>query len=436
MPRARRSTLGSYGFLAPSKRWQTPSRGAPMPTRLGGERKILTQTTPMAAVFVSMIAACGGRRNPSMQHAADQLAVPPSDAVAGGGPPGNLTFVSVLEGGWQCGLEADKSIVCKGPPPRNCGNRFHDDGAGNCVANYVLVSTSGWHVCGVLSDNSVICWQADRRGDRKLSTKDQGQANPPAGSFIAVSAAESHVCGVRTDGAVACWGATNAAAAKPPVGPFTSVSTAPWHTCGVRLDDTVACWGARPGVSKWSPVKPPARRFDSVSTGEQHTCGVTTDNTIVCWGNNRYGQAKPPAGWFTSVSAGRYHTCGVRTDGTIACWGRNRFGEATPASGVFTSVAAGDGHTCGVRLDGTLACWGRNDHGQATPPPGIFSSISAGGCSTCGVWRVGNVACWGTDGDNLPMPPAEARAAERRALARRQAFIRGLPPELHDALER
>jgi alpha-tubulin suppressor-like RCC1 family protein len=125
----------------------------------------------------------------------------------------------------------------------------------------------------------------------------------------------------------------------------------------------------------------------------------------------------------------------VRTDGTITCWGQNRFGEATPASGIFTSVAAGDGHSCGVRLDGTLACWGRNDHGQATPSPGIFSSLSAGGWSTCGVRRDGDAACWGTDGDSFPLPPAEARAAESRALARRQEFIRRLPPELRAALE-
>jgi len=231
------------------------------------KRHRLTRTTTLATAFFLVIAACRGGSSPTKERNDGHQTEPASNILAGGANPRNLKFVSVLEGGWQCGLEADKTMVCKGPQPKDCGNRFHDDGAGNCVANYVLVSTCGWHVCGVLSDNTVTCWGAGRSGDLSLSSKNRGQADSPAGSFVSVSSAESHVCGVKTDGAVTCWGATAEAAAKPPAGTFTSVSTARWHTCGVRLDATVACWGARPGFLNWSPSRPQAGSFDSVSTG-------------------------------------------------------------------------------------------------------------------------------------------------------------------------
>ena len=59
-----------------------------------------------------------------------------------------------------------------------------------------LVSAGGNHNCGVKTDGSIVCW----------GKNDDGQCDPPDGSFQPVSAGGEHTCGVKTDGSVACWG--------------------------------------------------------------------------------------------------------------------------------------------------------------------------------------------------------------------------------------
>ena len=223
-----------------------------------------------------------------------------------------------------------------------------------------------------------------------------GDAPAPAapGDFVAVSTSWLHTCGLRTDGAVECSGSNREGQATPPAGAFAAISAGYLHTCGVRPDGTVECWG----YNRDGQATPPAGTFVAVSAGGVHTCGVRPDGEVECWGYNGEGQTTPPTGAFAAISAGNYHTCGVRPDGEVECWGYNGEGQATPPGGAFVTVSAGTRHTCGIRPDGGVECWGVEAFGQ--PPPGTFVAVSAGGWHTCGVRPDGTVTCWSFFDDN------------------------------------
>ncbi|MDE0606163.1 MAG: RCC1 domain-containing protein, partial [Acidimicrobiaceae bacterium] len=82
-------------------------------------------------------------------------------------------------------------------------------------------------------DDTITCW-----GDN-----DDGQADPPTGTFKAVTAGWSHSCGLRTDDTITCWGDNDDGQADPPTGNFKAVTAGGFHSCGLRTDDTITCWG-------------------------------------------------------------------------------------------------------------------------------------------------------------------------------------------------
>ena len=126
-------------------------------------------------------------------------------------------------------------------------------------------------------------------------------------AFKTIDAGHQYSCGVLSDNTVICWGGDNEFGERDaPSGSFKSLSVGRHHSCGLRTDNTVTCWGYRvPGSNS-----APAGTFKSVSVGN-HSCGLRTDNTITCWGDSGitvdgkfYGQGEPPSGTFKSVTVG------------------------------------------------------------------------------------------------------------------------------------
>ncbi len=251
--------------------------------------------------------------------------------------------------------------------------------------------------------------------------------------FTSLNAGYEHVCGVMTDSSVVCWGGNRNGQADASIGiSFESVSAGSRHSCGVKTDGTAVCWGgwaddrmssaeaARAGGLFGAGAVPEHladTEFISLSAGNTFTCGIKADNSPARWGKNENGQLDVPEGIsFTSVSAGGTHACGITTDDYLLCWGgANRRGLIDQVAKVrqeafgetFSFVNAGSFETCAIKTDGALFCWGRHPELFPTPPDGSFSSVSSGSRYTCGLKSDGSVACWG-DETILPEidPPA------------------------------
>ena len=112
--------------------------------------------------------------------------------------------------------------------------------------------------------------------------------NTPSEDFVEVSVSRFHSCGVREDGAVVCWGSNTHGEQSSPWGErFTSVSTGHRHSCALRPDHTVACWGDNAFGQATAPGQRGIRtlevRFASISSGSEHACGLLKNGEVVCW---------------------------------------------------------------------------------------------------------------------------------------------------------
>lgn len=272
-----------------------------------------------------------------------------------------------------------------------------------------IVTSGGWHSCGLTTDNVAYCWGLNTDGQLGDGTKID-RVRPVAVArnlrFTDLSASDFHTCGLATDSLVYCWGSNS----NGQVGD---------GTLGHRL----------------TPAKVGSRHYKQVNTGGFHSCAVTAANRAYCWGKNSQGQLGdgtttqrllpvPVAGSvrFRRIVAGAAHTCGVTAANKGYCWGDNGFRKLGDGSTVskrlvptavagglsFRQVSAGNDHTCGLAEDQRAYCWGHNDVGQVgdgtrtdRPTPRLvaggraYGHLVAGAIHSCGV-TTGHVAfCWG-----------------------------------------
>ena len=252
------------------------------------------------------------------------------------------------------------------------------------------IATGYNHSCGILHDNSLVCWGSDyygQLGDGGTNTDrtyvatylpvDLGSGR----TALAVSAGHSHTCAILDDGSLKCWG-----------------------------DNSHGQLGDGSTTDRTSPVQVDLGAGNtavSISAGHSHTCAILQDGTLKCWGQDSNGQvgdggtnsdqSSPvtinlgSSRTAASVSAGIYHTCAVLDDGSIKCWGLNNEGQlgdgstttrTTPVSvnldagKIAFAVAAGMHHTCAI-VDNHVECWGIDDQNQLKLASGYSLSSSS-----------------------------------------------------------
>jgi alpha-tubulin suppressor-like RCC1 family protein/DNA-binding SARP family transcriptional activator len=292
--------------------------------------------------------------------------------------------------------------------------------------NFIQVTTSGMHGCGLTASSIAYCWGQNSEG--QLGTPSlPGSAVPVqvAGDarFRALAAGSYHTCGIALDHSIYCWGWNNYGQlgnpsvngrASTPVRvsaslSFSSVSSNYLHTCALTLAGLAYCWGSNvegqlgigtSRISKVPSLVTDARSFSQIVTGSNHSCALDVSGEAFCWGYNAFGQLgnatlakcgrvpyQVPCSpqplpvrtslRFTRLAAGQFHSCGLVATGEAHCWGRNdkgQLGDGTYADSFspvavlgglrFVSLAGGVSHTCGVATDGGVYCWGANDRGQ------------------------------------------------------------------------
>ncbi len=197
--------------------------------------------------------------------------------------------------------------------------------------------------CGVSIDNTIVCWNSNGYTLWPLY-------NYSGGEFMEVSTSDLHTCGLREDGTVECWKKDAISTTfirdddrtyeyffkelNAPEGRFTAVSTGLFYACGIREDSTLVCWGDDkvyyPDGNPTGVLDPPDGRFSAIASSKEamFSCGLRENGTIVCWGSDLdvYGRSldlitNVPSGRFTSVSVHGYHACGLRETGKAECWG-------------------------------------------------------------------------------------------------------------------
>jgi len=382
-----------------------------------------------------------------------------------------------------CAVLDDASLYCWG---YNNYGELGDDNSPTDSSTPVRVRLSGWpsaiaasygHTCAVLDDAPLYCWGDNTYGQLGDGTTTDS-STPVTVSLLSgrtatsVSSSTFHTCAVLDDDSLYCWGSntygqlgvgtntnsnTPVAVSLPSGRTAASVAAGYVHTCAVLDDASLYCWGGNTygqlGIGSQStsstPVAvslPSGRSASSVTVGNYHTCAVLDDASLYCWGRSNHGQlgdgttddsptpvavSLPSGRTAASVSSTNFHTCAILDNASLYCWGYNVHGEiglptsttssstpvhvSLPSGRTASLVSAGYYHTCAVLDDASAYCWGRNIEGQlgigsqstsSTPvavslPSGRTTpSVSAGHQHSCAILDDYSLYCWGynTDG--------------------------------------
>lgn len=227
----------------------------------------------LASVSLGTVHACGldeGGHAHCWGPAAEQVITVPDDLV-------EVAFARLAAGhDFNCGIRRDDgSLACWGINPVNAGCGL--DPEGECggqldppVGDFVDLSfgDSFYGFCALDTDGRAACW-----GGAIDDT-------PPL-RFLAIGAGASHACGVVDDESVVCWGAARGDPwIEPPDGRFADVTAGFNHSCGLTTEGRAICWGAGPAVD--APV--PDDTFVAIDAGAHQTCGLTAAGFVSCWG--------------------------------------------------------------------------------------------------------------------------------------------------------
>ena len=295
-----------------------------------------------------------------------------------------------------------------------------DDGTDDGTAlTAKSLACGAYHVCAILSDDSIKCWGSSESGKLgqghtdyigdddyemgndldavKLGTDGNGNKLTAKG----VDCADYHTCAILSDDSVKCWGANEYG--------YLAKGT----EVGDYIGDDHGEMGNNLAAIDLGTVDGTALTAKSVSCGASLTCILLSDDTIKCWGWEGYmgvgadadyaltGNDMPVVDFGTdssgnnltakSISCGYAHSCAVLSDDTIKCWGGNEDGQlgqghtdyigdddnemgnylaavdlGTDGDGnslTAKSVMAGYHYTCAVLSDDTMKCWGSDYEG-------------------------------------------------------------------------
>lgn len=285
------------------------------------------------------------------------------------------------------------------------------------------ISSGGWGICIILSNDTVKCTQAG--------------ALTAAGSTInlgvgrtakEISVGQDFACSILDNNNIYCWGGNGSGQQGGAGTAAKKIASGYFHSCAILTNDAVRCWGSN-GSGQLGNEGAFAdvylgvgRTAKQISAQIHHSCAVLDDDSVKCWGYNAYGQLgyddTTNRGSVANsmqtlssvnlgvgrtaqfVSAGHLHTCTVLDNNTVKCWGSNSSGRlgygdsadrgAAPL-GFSTSdlpavnlgqtvkdIAIGNYHTCAILNDNSLKCWGMNWNGKLGYNDNVSRGANAG----------------------------------------------------------
>lgn len=188
--------------------------------------------------------------------------------------------------------------------------------------------------CALLESNRVKCWGMNNAGQCGYPpvTAHVKPSDPVAipGDFIAISASLAHACGLKAEGSVACWGANEngqlGAEVQGPgfevplqsklVYPARLIATGTRHSCAVLDTDggpgvtlRAKCWGAgnlgqrgtgdiisvgenqgSMGEGLAAVILPETFVASRIVSALDTSCALSMAGQVTCWGANEYGR--------------------------------------------------------------------------------------------------------------------------------------------------
>jgi len=303
---------------------------------------------------------------------------------------GAVAITSATYGG--CALLNDGKVKCWGGSAGHDGegtgyvlNCIDPSTTGNCSNTYSgevpltgvkSITQAGQTTCGILSDESLVCWGQDQGKLAKASNVANDTQLPKPGGSSTVGAkafgtTQSAICGIYQNGT-------------------TSISSA---------GGTVKCWGGNGSGQLGRGVSDSLIYYTAVAiTGLTNAiaisghgssfCALLITSAVKCWGSNPGNQFGAPAGidydvptamqlsgspitGVAAVTLGQSHICIIMAvDGQVKCLGSNvsgQLGDGTLTTrGVPTNVVQGEVTGTGGNLTGA---------GADNMPPALLTKV-------------------------------------------------------------
>ena len=201
--------------------------------------------------------------------------------------------------GTACVLKTAGDVFCWANSPFGFLNELQADEAGFSALNAELnndissITLGDRHLCAIGREAGVACFNFDF-GPFIL---DPGLDMPPEpdASYLSISditTSDLNVCGIQTDNRVVCWGFVETINAVPPEAAFLQqVDVLSGRACGIDLNNEVVCWGtpttlAAGGDLQFGDVDissiGPARQ---IALGPFGACIIDTNDGLTCFGD-------------------------------------------------------------------------------------------------------------------------------------------------------
>ncbi len=250
------------------------------------------------------------------------------------------------------------------------------------------LSAGLFHACAIRGDGVLACWGQDTGG----------QTLPPAGDqWRQVVVGNEHGCALDDTGAITCWGCGgedpgDEGQCDPPAGTFIHLDAGEANNCAMDGAGALQCWGKNNAGQNDVPDGTVAIDF---STYYGHTCAIHPDRTMTCWGEGLWGQTDVPEDIdFDRVGVSDWTTYAIDTDGVFHCWGRKDCEDAEDR--LWKDLSIYTTSVCAVTVNDVPDCFGYNVGERNDEPEGLEGSVVAAGHNfSCAIDLDGEIVCWG-----------------------------------------
>ncbi len=289
---------------------------------------------------------------------------------------GAIGIIAVAAGGYHSlALKSDGTVLAWGSDARGqLGNNAALDDKPTPVpvlgaTNIIAISAGYFHSLALKSDGTMLAWGwsgGGQIGDGSVNTAISTPV-PVLGAtgIIAISAGGQHSLALKSDNTVLAWGvdskgqlgddaALNHKTTPVPVlglTAITAISAGGDHSLARKSDGTMLAWGSDDYgqlgddatlVYKPTPVSiSGTTSIAAISAGAEISLALKSDNTVFAWGQDDKGQlgndvtlANNPipvsvssATSISAISAGGYHSLALKSDGKMLAWGYDDVGQ-------------------------------------------------------------------------------------------------------------
>lgn len=239
--------------------------------------------------------------------------------------PRGIPFNQVSSGsGHFCGVTSAGSVNCWGE------GAYHQTTGPTALGTIQYLSTNGNVNCAIDSASAMECW-----GERLENVGYINKVAPTGiGEVLSVSVGLQHICALLKDRSVKCWDTNYTIAQTPPTDlkDVRLVLAGYYESCAVTTSGSLRCWGLASTVSDYTPA-PALQDVHSLTASRNgnNICAIYgRQNQVSCWGSRYYKSSYsivPPstlADVKEVVITSSGYACAAQNSATVTCWGNEQ----------------------------------------------------------------------------------------------------------------